>query len=211
MSSILSELNVNLISDYKKENYPFSDNKCAVTRNNPYTAQLLPVDVPRAADLFFEPFADEYEDESAEKVHKVVVQFKCHKAEFNSAFSVQLGEYVVVQGDRGLDIGVVVAFESVSNVTPSINSVINRASQKDVDCWATDLKKAEFEALQIARQQVLALKLDMSILQAEYQYDKKKLTLYYIAPDRVEYDGLTKELFRNFGCRIWLVKVETGN
>lgn len=177
-------------------------------RHNPYGAKVLPEDLPSADDIFSEVLFEASETEKADEVQRVLVQFKCHKGEYSSKSSVEVGEYVVVQGDRGIDIGVVVSAKQVSSSNLPNGTLIGCASQKEVDYWATELKKAENEALQICRQQIQNLKLDMSVLQAEYQYDKKKLTLYYAAPDRVEYEVLTKELFRQFGCRIWLVKVE---
>eukprot|EP00796_Vickermania_ingenoplastis_P006614 gene6614-4734_t len=200
--SDVTNINAPTFLKSKSEVWPFAyDMDSKVTRHNPYAVKILPDNLPSTDDIFSEVLLEAFKGEG---VQKVVVQFKCHTGEYTSKIPVEVGAYVVVQGDRGIDIGVVLSTKYVpSNGSPN-GSVIGCASQKEVDYWATDLKKAEHEALQISRQQVLNLKLDMSLLQAEYQYDKKKLTLYYAAPDRVEYEVLTKELFRQFGCRIWL-------
>lgn len=181
-----------------------------VTRHNPYAVRVLPDNIPSAAEIFSQILMEAAEELQQDQIQKVTVQFKCHRGEFSSKLHVDVGVYVVVQGDRGIDVGVVVAASYVPPSGAPIGSLIGCASQKEVNYWATDLKVAEHEALQISQQQVSHLKLDMTIRQAEYQYDKKKLTLYYTAHDRVEYEVLTKELFRQFGCRIWLVKVESA-
>lgn len=214
MNQIFSDVtNINsaLGSKLKEDMYPAKVTEPKVTRNNPYAVKILPDDVRPAAEIFTEIFMELYESSKDDKIQKVIVQFKCHEAEYSSRFPVDIGTYVVVQGDRGFDIGVVISTEFVSNSAAPVGNLIGCASQKEVDYWATDLKKAEADALQICRQQISNLKLDMSVMQAEYQYDKKKLTLYYMAHDRVEYEILTKELFRQFGCRIWLVKVESAS
>jgi len=47
----------------------------------------------------------------------------------------------------------------------------------------------------------------MEVHYAEYQYDKKKLTFYYESRARVDFVALLKDLYREFGCRIWMEKV----
>lgn len=188
------------VREYKAKEVPH----IVRTRNDPYNAKVLPDD--------FSCFSETFEDSSKEnlydkKVLKVVVQFKCHRAEFKSLLNVAIGEFVIVEGDRGEDIGVVMSTEYVAaSCAPQI-SVLESATQNEVDYWAGDLKQAENDALETCRNYISTLRLNMSALQAEYQFDKKKLSIYYTAPDRVQYDALTKELYRLFECRIWFAKV----
>lgn len=208
MNQVLYDV-TNAPTELTSELWPLHSKEPKATRNNPYAVKIIPDDAPSSAEIFSEMLRQAYEASKANQVQKAVVQFKCHKGEYTTSKSVTIGEYVIVEGDRGIDIGVVVShsYMPVSSGAPA-ETLFGSASQKEVDYWATGLKEAEFEALQICRQQITNLKLDMNALQAEYQYDKKKLTIYYAAPERVEYEALTKELFRQFGCRIWLVKVE---
>jgi len=48
-------------------------------------------------------------------VCRALVQFKCHQTEFSSPILVEKGQYVVVQGDRGIDIGVVIRVNTESH------------------------------------------------------------------------------------------------
>lgn len=50
-------------------------------------------------------------------------------------------------------------------------------------------------------------KLNIKILNSEYQFDKKKLTFYYICKERNDYRELIKELFRFYKTRIWLCAI----
>lgn len=46
--------------------------------------------------------------------------------------------------------------------------------------------------------------LDMKIVDAEYQWDRRKLTFFYTADTRVDFRDLVRELFRIYKTRIWM-------
>lgn len=143
---------------------------------------------------------------------KALVQFKCHQTEFSSPIIVDKGQYVVVQGDRGIDIGVVIRVNTDTNKsyverTGPNGSILRHATQREVDYWATDLKADEATALEFCRERTAKMRLPMEVKHAEYQFDKKKLTFYYEAKARVDFVAMLKDLYREFGCRIWMEKV----
>jgi hypothetical protein len=145
-------------------------------------------------------------------VCRCLVQFKCHQAEFSSGLLVEKGQYVVVQGDRGIDIGVVIRVNTPSSKsyierTGPSGSILRHATQREVDYWASELKADEAAALEFCRQRIIRHQLVMEVRHAEYQFDKKKLTFYYDAKSRVDFVNLLKELYREYGCRIWMEKV----
>lgn len=49
--------------------------------------------------------------------------------------------------------------------------------------------------------------LDIKILNAEFQFDRKKLTFYYICEKRNDFRELIKELFKYYKTRIWLCAI----
>ncbi|WVR07576.1 hypothetical protein IAU60_004618 [Kwoniella sp. DSM 27419] len=65
----------------------------------------------------------------------------------------------------------------------------------------------EYEALMICREKVVQRGLPMTIVDAEYQWDRRKLTFYFKADKRVDFRDLTKENFRIFKSRIWMSMV----
>lgn len=143
---------------------------------------------------------------------RTLVQFKCHQAEYSSTMSLDKGQYVAVQGDRGMDIGVVIRVNTDSSKTfiertGPCGQVMRHATQREVDYWASELKADEATALDFCRRRVIQHDLPMEVRHAEYQFDKKKLTFYYDAKTRVDFVTLLKELYREFGCRIWMEKV----
>ena len=181
-------------------------------RHDPYNWQWR-ADVLPAVQTPVMVEAQSVEPSQVSMVH-ALVQFKCHHGEYSAAFEIRKGQYVVVQGDRGMDVGVVIRINTddcqqyVERTGPS-GSILRHASQREVDYWATDLKADETAALEYCRQRVVKHRLQMDVRHAEYQFDKKKLTFYYEAKSRVDFVTLLKELFREFSCRIWMEKIRT--
>ena len=50
-------------------------------------------------------------------------------------------------------------------------------------------------------------RLNIKILNAEFQFDRKKLTFYYICEERNDFRELIKELFKFYKTRIWLCAI----
>lgn len=200
-------------------------------RHNPYDWKCLPDDlmssaasfaevaapvwvvaVPPAQDLFKEKGDQAPAAPVGPPMCSALVQFKCRQSEYSSSMDVEQGQYVTVQGDRGIDIGVVIRVNTEKNKTymertGSVGSILRYATQAEVDYWATDLKESEAEAVEYCQAQVRRHGFEMEIAHAEYQFDKKKLTFYYQARARIDFVQMLKELYREFGCRIWMEKV----
>ncbi len=62
----------------------------------------------------------------------------------------------------------------------------------------------EERALQLCVTKVMQRGLPMSVVAAEMQWDRRKLTFYYTAGMRVDFRDLVKELFRLYKTRIWM-------
>lgn len=62
----------------------------------------------------------------------------------------------------------------------------------------------EVKALALVRNKVAQKALAMEVCDAEWQWDRRKLTFYYVADSRVDFRELVRELFRLYKTRIWL-------
>ncbi|KAG8961627.1 hypothetical protein FRC03_005137 [Tulasnella sp. 419] len=62
----------------------------------------------------------------------------------------------------------------------------------------------EQKALQLCQTKVRAKKLPMEVVDAEYQWDRRKLTFYFVADRRIDFRELVRELFRLYKTRIWM-------
>lgn len=156
----------------------------------------------------------------------VLVEFKRKRVlQYESAHYVGPGEYVVVGGDRGEDIGLVIyawvetlngtvkgigltGSSLTRNIGVGSGTVLRLA--KDLEVAQLHGVQAELErrAAECCMQRVLEHGLPMVIVDAEYQYDKKKLTFFYEAQQRMDFRDLVRDLFKTFRARIWMELVE---
>lgn len=70
--------------------------------------------------------------------------------------------------------------------------------------------KAQEEALAMVRCQarIRQKKLPMDVVDAEYQWDRNKLTFYFAADRRIDFRELVRDLFRIYKTRIWMCAVD---
>ncbi|KAI7847884.1 PSP1 C-terminal conserved region-domain-containing protein [Circinella umbellata] len=62
----------------------------------------------------------------------------------------------------------------------------------------------EQSALSVCQQKIKQRKLRMDVVDAEYQWDRRKLTFYFIAERRIDFRELVRELFKVYKTRIWM-------
>lgn len=65
----------------------------------------------------------------------------------------------------------------------------------------------EEKAKRICLLKIESSNLSMSVIDAEYQWDRRKLTFYYNAQHRIDFRDLVRELFRIYKTRIWMCAV----
>lgn len=69
----------------------------------------------------------------------------------------------------------------------------------------------EDKAVKMCSSKVQEKGLLMSVLDAEYQWDRRKLTFFYSASHRIDFRELVRDLFRIYKTRIWMCAVHTPN
>lgn len=138
-----------------------------------------------------------------------LVEFKRHRREtYVGLAGYPLQSYVIVEADRGTDIGRVVGRVVDGNPMYKPQRIIQSASQHNI---MTLQHKAmeEFRALAYCRERVSSYELPMIVIDAEYQFDRKKLTIYFAATKRIDFRQLVRDLYGIHHTRIWLQQVET--
>ena len=121
----------------------------------------------------------------------------------------KIGDKVVAESVRGLQVG-----EVVSNVTPiseyksqlELKPILRRANEDDLLIYDENKKRSK-EALKIANKEIENLGLDMHPIEAEYTLDGSKLTIVYVADERVDFRELLRVLASRFHCRIDLRQI----
>ncbi|KAF7721685.1 hypothetical protein EC973_004306 [Apophysomyces ossiformis] len=149
-----------------------------------------------------------------------MVEFKAGRAEiYYSLCPVEIDDWVIVEADRGRDLGKVVARDlppsQVTLLLQTTNASENRnaeTSPKRVCRLATaseitllvTKRQDEQKALLICQTKSQQKNLLMDIVDAEYQWDRRKLTFYFVAERRVDFRELVRDLFKIYKTRIWM-------
>jgi cell fate regulator YaaT (PSP1 superfamily) len=129
---------------------------------------------------------------------------------FNAAgIALKVGDQVVVETARGLELGIVVIPPRQTNeTTEPLKSVLRLASAEDISKFS-QLEEREREALVRCREAVGQLGLPMKLLTAEYNLDASRLTVYFCAQGRVDFRGLVRQLASTLQTRVELRQVGT--
>lgn len=144
----------------------------------------------------------------------------------------KVGTYVKVEADRGEDLGIVIgkaqgdkysfsgrsSFRSPSDMMPSptglsppgatdLKCIIRLATHDEVSLLAMKREEEE-ELLKICRGKVRQRGLPMNVVDAEYQFDRHKLTFFFEAEGRVDFRELVRDLFSIYKTRIWMQQLD---
>lgn len=192
-----------------------------------------------------------------------LIEFKAGRTEIfyvldaDVALAVKVGDLVIVEADRGEDLGRITGEMSTQRIRQLISQLPhdslasalasqfdesvtasganvnhNLAGLKDFEIAALiaskeicpkrvhrlatpmDVRflqaKAQEEALAMVRCQarIRQKKLPMDVVDAEYQWDRNKLTFYFAADRRIDFRELVRDLFRIYKTRIWMCAVD---
>lgn len=152
-----------------------------------------------------------------------------------SEAALRVDDAVIVEVERGQDFGVVSAAgeiaakkcercgacnggtsglgvaDSGSSPAPgpgpeALRPILRKASDEDRQT-ATQLRENEEEVRRVVRDRVRQHSLPMKVSDAEWQWDKRKLTIYFTAEQRVDFRALVRDLAGLFRTRIELRQI----
>ena len=118
-------------------------------------------------------------------------------------------DYAMVETVRGIECGKVAKGNhgvSEDNITQPLKKVIRVATENDIKTLKEN-KEKEKEAFKICEQKIEAHGLEMSLVDAEYTFDRSKLLFYFTADGRVDFRELVKDLASTFKTRIELRQI----
>lgn len=122
--------------------------------------------------------------------------------------SFELGEKVVVETSRGIELGEIAIPEK--EVDPDslreLKPVLRKAAESDIQKAKDNIKSAE-EAMEICRRKIAQHKLDMKLIDCEYTFDNSKVLFYFTSDGRVDFRELVKDLASVFRMRIELRQI----
>lgn len=146
------------------------------------------------------------------------VRFKGTRQDYFTApgFDLRPGQWVIVEADRGEDVGEVTAVGLIaerkcsssggcSTPTPE-RRVLREATEREVSRLA-ELREDEERVRSQTRVLVKKHGLKMKVTEAEWQHDRNKLIVYFTADRRVDFRELVRDLARTFRTRIELKQI----
>jgi hypothetical protein len=150
--------------------------------------------------------------------HRYVVEFKSARRDvFVSPVryrkDIRLGDLVIVEADRGKDMGKVIEeFDYHRNATTDDSGQevkrIYRLAQPNEAEQLVAKTQDELKTLAVCQAKVRQKRLPMEVVDAEYQWDRRKLTFYFIAQHRIDFRELVRDLFKLYKTRIWMCAVD---
>ncbi|HEY9479957.1 MAG TPA: regulatory iron-sulfur-containing complex subunit RicT, partial [Gemmatimonadaceae bacterium] len=152
--------------------------------------------------------------------HLVEVAFKGNRKEFflwDGEEPPRLHSSVIVEADRGEDLGRVHSLGELAQkrctgcshgcgAEPPRRRMLRAATAED-ERRAAELHGQDEDARRRAMERVKAHGLVMKVSDAEWQWDRKKLTFYFTAERRVDFRVLVRDLASTFRTRIELKQI----
>ncbi len=127
-----------------------------------------------------------------------------------------LYQYVIVEMENGIDIATVTAIGDCAfnkqkthykDKQPT-RDVLRHASPKDMQRHKGNLDETP-KVVEKTKALTEKYKLEMKVTDAEWQFDRQRLTIYFTAPQRVDFRELVKELAGLFKTRIELRQISS--
>jgi len=159
------------------------------------------------------------EEEKDEGLHYesgyfVGVRFLTSKKTFffhNETNDLAIGDYVVVDTVRGLELGTISSnpveiseYKSDLGLKP----ILRKASEEDIAKYK-ELDALAKENFPMVKESINQLQLDMQLVSVEYTLDGSKCLVSYASENRVDFRDLLKDLAGKFKCRIELRQIGT--
>ena len=125
--------------------------------------------------------------------------------------------HVIVEADQGKDLGKVTAVGAIAErkcsssnggcATPAPEKKVLRIAHSDDIGKSQALRKDEDRVRVEARKLVTKHQLSMKVTDAEWQFDRNRLTVYFTAEKRVDFRQLVRALASKFKARIQLKQI----
>jgi hypothetical protein len=157
-----------------------------------------------------------------------VVEFKAGRTDYFFAADSQplkVGDICIVEADRGKDLGKII-HEGIScaeelehyqlthpdSLVDSHNAAgkevhpkrIFRPAHSSEISLLISKSQDETKSATVCQLKIRQRKLAMEVVDAEYQWDRRKLTFYFVADERIDFRELVRELFKIYKTRIWM-------
>jgi len=141
-----------------------------------------------------------------------LVGFKGNRKEYfynNFHHSLKLYDHVIVQVDRGEDVGLLLKRASGGITLPDDfrpGSILRPANDEDKSRLEVN-RADENTAWDQVQKMIDKHQLDMKLIDIEYQFDRNKITFFFTAEHRVDFRALVRDLAAEYKTRIELRQI----
>jgi cell fate regulator YaaT (PSP1 superfamily) len=143
----------------------------------------------------------------------IQVEFKGERTGYflnAKSLPVEVDDFVVVQVERGRDMGRVIrtgeVVSRVSKIRSVTQEVLRKATDEDRTKYEENMGKEE-EARKVCEEKIVERDLKMKLVDVEYQLDASKITFFFTADERVDFRELVKDLAGIYRTRIELRQI----
>ncbi len=121
----------------------------------------------------------------------------------NGPLPVDNGALVILEVDRGIDMGRVLAKlpPDEENLGQCVGGYLREATPEDRE-RAAENEGFQREVLRYCRERIESRKLDMELTACEAQLDRNRIRIYFTADQRTDFRGLVRDLAANYRARI---------
>ncbi len=131
-----------------------------------------------------------------------VIKNQFHPLKVSPDANIKHGQLVLVRTEKGEEVFSVFVVNSQIQKTwekhqPEPLTLVRIMNEDDLRAYE-EQKKLEVEAFYKCRDLAMKRNLVMKFTQARYTFDRKKITFYYTAPERVDFRELLKDLTQEF-------------
>ena len=131
-----------------------------------------------------------------------IIKNQFHPLKVADNANIKHGQYVLVKTEKGEEVFQVFLVNSEIQALwekhkPEPLSIVRLMNDEDMKTY-TEQKELEIKAFYKCRDLAQKRGLVMKFAQARYTFDRKKITFYYTAPERVDFRELLKDLTQEF-------------
>lgn len=120
----------------------------------------------------------------------------------SSEFSIKVGDKVVLDSDRGLEIGEVVIRPEESNECGACCKILRKVAEEDKKRQKEIEDESAPQEYKFCKEKIRERNLPMKLTTVEHLLDKKKIIFYFVSQGRVDFRELVKDLARQYHTRI---------
>ncbi len=140
------------------------------------------------------------------KVYSVAFKINGKGYHFKSEKDYDVNDYVIVETEKGLQYGKIIKILDDGVDYSNFKDIVRKATKKDTDEYYKILKDNE-KAYKKCKEIVSDMDLNMSIISADFAFDKSQLVFNFISSERVDFRELAKKLASIYHTRIELRQV----